>query len=363
MSHHRNAYLVWGASFATALVLGTAVFAIPQELRAFCVFSCLTTPAAAQGTVVIPDANLRLAQAATNIDPNPHKGSRGIAMSEGSALISEAGPEGTPPDEHPSGSGKISLYTVRSGDTLSDIASMFGVSSNTILWANDLKSSKDIHPGDTLLILPVSGIQHKVQKGETFASLAKKYGADAEEIASFNGADVTATLAAGSTLIIPGGEVKAAPSSSSKQGGGLASVKKNPYKGGSGIELDGYFANPVPGGLITQGVHGWNGIDIGAKSGTPIYASASGKVIVSRTGGWNGGYGNYVVITHDNGTQTLYSHMSGVTASMGASVSKGELIGYVGKTGEATGFHLHFEVRGAKNPFAACAVGKACAPH
>lgn len=352
--------MVWGASFATAFVLGTAVFAIPQEVRALWPFS--GTPAAAQNTTVYHDSSLPLARAATNIDPNVNKGSRGIATTEGVAVISEAGPEGTPPDEHPSGSGKISLYTVREGDTLSEIASMFGVTSNTILWANDLKSSKDIHPGDTLLILPVSGLQHKVVKGETLASLAKEHGADAEEIASFNGLDVSVALVVGSTLIIPGGEVHSQEPASPKQGGGLGSVKKNPFKGGSGVELTGYFGNPVPGGIITQNVHGWNGIDIGAKSGTPIYAAASGKVIVSRTGGWNGGYGNYIVITHDNGTQTLYSHMSSVTASMGATVSKGQLIGYVGKTGEATGFHLHFEVRGAKNPFAACAVGRACVP-
>jgi murein DD-endopeptidase MepM/ murein hydrolase activator NlpD len=245
---------------------------------------------------------------------------------------------------------------------------MFDVTASTILWANNLSSAKDIHPGDTLLILPVSGIEHRVAKGETLATLAKKYGGDAGDIASFNGLDPNAALAVGSNLIIPGGELsgtvatKTAVSTPVKTGGGLTSILRNPYKGGSGAADNGYYGNPVPGGIITQGIHGWNGVDIGAKTGTPIYAAASGKVIVSRTGGWNGGYGNYVVISHANGTQTLYAHMSSVSASIGATVSRGQVIGYVGRTGEATGPHLHYEVRGAANPFRACAIGRACSP-
>ena len=87
--------------------------------------------------------------------------------------------------------------------------------------------------------------------------------------------------------------------------------------------------------------------------GTPIYAAANGTVIVAKdNGAWNGGYGNYVVISHPNGTETLYAHMSKVLTCAGASVCQGDTIGLVGMTGEATGNHLHFEVRGAANPFA-----------
>ncbi len=88
-----------------------------------------------------------------------------------------------------------------------------------------------------------------------------------------------------------------------------------------------------------------------ASAGAPIRAAAAGEVIVSKTGGWNGGYGNYIVIKHANGTQTLYAHNSSNAVSAGASVAQGEVIGYVGNTGRSTGSHLHFEVRGAKNPF------------
>jgi murein DD-endopeptidase MepM/ murein hydrolase activator NlpD len=108
---------------------------------------------------------------------------------------------------------------------------------------------------------------------------------------------------------------------------------------------------PVAGGKKTQGIHGYNGIDIGAPVGTPIYASADGEVIISRSGGWNGGYGNYVVIRHSNGTQTLYSHNSKNAVAVGDTVKQGDIIGFIGATGKATGPHLHFEIRGAKNPF------------
>jgi murein DD-endopeptidase MepM/ murein hydrolase activator NlpD len=249
---------------------------------------------------------------------------------------------------------------VRPGDTLSEIAGMFGVSVNTIIWGNNLSGASDVHPGDTLIILPVSGIERIIAKGDTLKSLAKKYNADADEIAQFNGLDPAAPLEIGSTIIIPGGEI-AAPTSTTRPG--TSRSIHEPYLGGSGAMQTGYYSNPVPGGIITQGLHGWNSIDIGAARGTPIHAAADGVVIVARNnGGWNGGYGNYVVITHDNGTQTLYAHMTHTIVSPGQAVSSNQTIGYVGATGLATGPHLHFEVRGAANPFRNCAVGSVCEP-
>jgi murein DD-endopeptidase MepM/ murein hydrolase activator NlpD len=74
-------------------------------------------------------------------------------------------------------------------------------------------------------------------------------------------------------------------------------------------------------------------------------------VIISRPYGWNAGYGKYVVIKHPNGTQTLYSHLSSIIVNSGWHVIKGQVIGYVGSTGKSTGCHVHFEIRGARNPF------------
>ena len=240
---------------------------------------------------------------------------------------------------------------------------MFGVSVNTIIWANNLGSARDVHPGDTLIILPISGIKHTVTKKDTLESIAKKYSADAGEIAQFNGLDATAPLAVGSTIIIPGAEV--APPEAVPTPKKSSSPKKirEPYLGGSGAAQPGYYGDPVPGGIITQGIHGWNAVDIGAARGTPIHAAAAGIVIIARNNGaWNGGYGNYVVITHGNDTQTLYAHMTHPAVSPGQTVEKGQIIGYVGMTGMTTGPHVHFEVRGAANPFRDCRVGSVCSP-
>lgn len=100
---------------------------------------------------------------------------------------------------------------------------------------------------------------------------------------------------------------------------------------------------------ITGKYKNHGGTDIGASYGSAIYAADSGKV-VSSSDGWNGGWGNYVMIDHGNGMQTLYAHMSSRAVSVGQTVKRGQTIGYVGSTGMSTGPHLHFEmyVNGAR---------------
>ncbi|MBU6490904.1 M23 family metallopeptidase [Patescibacteria group bacterium] len=340
------------------MVVAFFITFLPKQANAFWPFS---TNANAAANTLVPSSSTPVL--AATINSNPNAGAPlALATSNDSALISYAGPGGTiadvsntaPPD-------RISVYVVRPGDTLSEIAGMFGVSVNTIIWANNLGSAHNVHPGDTLVILPVSGVERTVVKGDTLKSVAKKYGADATEIAEFNGLDPEAALAVGTTIIIPGGEV-IAPTSVPATKESRRGVIREPYLGGSGPAQPGYYENPLPGGIITQSIHGWNAVDIGAARGTPIHAAAEGIVIVARNGGWNGGYGIYVVITHGNGTETLYSHMTHAIVSPGERVSGGEIIGYVGATGLATGPHLHFEVRGAANPFRNCDVGSICSP-
>ncbi len=297
--------------------------------------------------------NMALLRAAVSVDPNPSKGGGDISIVENMALVSETGPMGSMANiSDQKNSDKISIYVVRQGDSLSQIAKMFGVSTNTIVWANDIHNSV-IKEGQTLVILPITGIRHEVEKGETIASIAKKYKGDLEEIMQYNNLTEDSKLAVGDIVIIPDGDMDSYDYSSSGKSSSTTSSSSslsNPYRGGSGPYYAGYYIKPVD-GVKTQGLHGYNAVDLGAPVGTPIVASASGDVIISRNSGWNGGYGSYVVLQHDNGTQTLYAHMSKDISFVGQHVVQGQVIGYVGSTGKSTGPHLHFEVRGAKNPF------------
>ncbi|MEI6863995.1 MAG: peptidoglycan DD-metalloendopeptidase family protein [Candidatus Adlerbacteria bacterium] len=358
-------------SLVLALVLGGAsfVFSIPL-LASASIFASLLQTSATQTSAAGSSSNSQtmvLLAPAVNLDPHPAVGGGDISLVDGSALLAQEGPSGTAADiESKPTNPQISVYTVHEGDTLSGIAKMFGVSTNTILGANDIKGGV-VHPGDTLIILPITGIQHTVLKGETLASLAKKYNSNATGIAKYNDLGVSDALTIGDVILIPGGEatapvlakVKAPVNSHAKVISNIATGKiKQAFLGGSGPAVDGYYTWPAAGGRITQSLHGWNGVDIGAAKGTSIYAAAGGTVIVAQAGGgWNGGYGSYVVVQHGNGTQTLYAHMSKVLVSAGDSVDQGDTLGKVGATGEATGPHLHFEVRGAENPFANMDVG------
>jgi LysM repeat protein len=298
---------------------------------------------------------------AMNIDPSPATGGGEITIVNNSALMPEEGPSGTIADIEKPKNSTISTYVVRDGDTLSSIAKMYGVTTGTILAANDLPSSSKIQVGEKLIILPITGIDYTVKKGDTLESIAKAYGGDVTEIASQNGVD-DSTLAVGSTIIIPNGETPAsasAPKPTPKKHAGPAGIfANNPREPAHNVGPTGtlaevaYYIAPLSHYIKTQGIHGYNAVDLAAPIGTPIVASADGDVVVAKAGGWNGGYGSYVVISHDNGSQTLYGHMSKVATYDGAHVSQGQIIGYVGQSGEATGPHVHFEIRnGIRNPF------------
>lgn len=234
-------------------------------------------------------------------------------------------------------------YKVQAGDTISAISDKFGVSGDTIRWENNLASVNAIKPGQTLRILPVTGIMHKVVRGDTIYSIAKKYKANPQSIVDYpfnNFVDnETFALAVGQTLMVPEG-VKAAEVLWSPPK--YASGTMTPNAGA--VSATGQFAWPM-GGRITQR-YGWyhTGIDIATTFGTPIVAADSGKVL---TAGWpdNSGYGIRVVIDHGNGFQTWYAHMSKVAVSAGQTVKRGDVIGYEGSTGRSTGPHLHFEIR------------------
>lgn len=258
----------------------------------------------------------------------------------------ENSPESTvpPEDKH-----EISTYTVKSGDTLSQIAEKFDISINTIRWANNLPINTKIKIGQKLTILPVTGVKYTVKNGDTISGITTKFDADKDEILDFNDLDNENKLKIGMELIIPDAEplVVKTIKSVSKENKNISTSQNT-----ATISSEGYFSHPIPGSTLTQSVHGYNGVDFGAPIGTQVLASAGGEVIAAKDANkWNGGYGYYVVIKHDNGTQTLYAHLSKLNVEVGQNVTQGELIALSGNTGRSTGPHLHFEVRGAKNPY------------
>jgi len=233
-------------------------------------------------------------------------------------------------------------YEVKSGDTLSGIAQKFGVSIDTIRWVNDLDLKATLKPGQIIEISPVTGVVHRVKKGDTVYSLAKYYNTDAQAIVDypFNTFvnDETFELAVGQVLIIPDGVMPKAPQTAPRQ----YIAQQTPDAGT--VVASGNFVWPTS-GRISQGFRWYHrAIDIANKAGTPVLAADAGQVIVA---GWpdNIGYGNRVIIDHNNGFVTLYAHLLNYTVSAGQRVKRGDLIGHVGSSGRSTGSHLHFEIR------------------
>ncbi len=242
-------------------------------------------------------------------------------------------------------------YEVAGDDTLSGLAAKFEITAESILWANNLAKGAVLKSGQKLIIPPVAGVIHYAVSGDTIAQIAKKYQAKIEDILVFNDLAAENDIFIGDVLMVPGGKIVPAPvkkpvastiAQNSSQSAGLSAMPAN------------YFLCPVGSACKkTQGLHFRNAVDLTAGyCGAPIYAAASGVVIKAKTGGWNGGAGNNITISHMGGTVTThYYHLQTISVLSGQEVKKGDAIGAMGRTGNATGCHLHFEVGGAANPF------------
>jgi LysM repeat protein len=244
--------------------------------------------------------------------------------------------------ESNSNKGDISEYIVRDGDTISSIAQKFGVSIDTIVWENELKSVDAIKPHQKLKILPITGIRHKVKRGETVYSIAKRYSVDAQNIIDypFNSFanDETFALSAGQELVIPEG-IKPKETVIDTNRYLARTVAPVP-----GVVGEGNFMWPTSGHISQKFYWYHQAVDIANRSNPEIVAAQGGTVV---TAGWSGGgYGNYVVIDHGNGYKTLYAHMlnNSVVVKPGQVVGRGTKLGIMGSTGRSTGTHLHFEV-------------------
>ena len=240
-------------------------------------------------------------------------------------------------------------YEVEPGDTLSGIASKFEIKTKTILDNNSIANANKLKEGTVLTILPVNGVLHTVKKGENVGSIAKAYKVQKEKVIAQNKLgenDVTV----GQTIIVPGGEkivpryiASRSSSSSSYRGAGYGTLKNTQYNGAVSQTI----IKPASGKITQYYRRGHYAIDIGNRNKGPILAAANGVVIKSQ-GGYNGGYGNMIIVDHGNGRQTLYAHNSALYVKVGDTVTQGQTIAWMGNTGRVyglTGIHVHFELR------------------
>lgn len=264
-------------------------------------------------------------------------------IAEDTAVVASSDPLS---DLLPTGDG-LKKYKVKRGDTLQGIADRFAISRETLLWANPAAGST-LAAGQILLVLPVSGIVYSVRAGDTLQEIGSRYEVDLELIKRYN-PEYQKVLSDGSgILILP----HARPLTSSDRGMASAGDQNLP-------DLKSYFALPAIGWNWGQ-LHNYNAVDIANQCGTPVRAAAEGLVVTdenfgSGAEGWNDGYGVFVFVEHPNGTKTRYAHLAKALVKPGDYVSRGEELGLMGNTGNThgpTGCHLHFEVYGAKNPFA-----------
>lgn len=193
------------------------------------------------------------------------------------------------------------------------------------------------------IVLPTNKtLTYTIKKGDTLDIIAKKFGVKKSQILAFNNIKNENIIIAGKKILIPAANVKI-----------QAKIKEERIvfqpKFVSALSNIGNILVPVS-GLNQRRIHSNNGVDISAECGSPVYSADSG-IVTESYDGWNGGYGNYIVIQHKN-YETLYGHLSQRYVNIGDYVDKGTLIGTVGATGKATGCHLHFETRGIKNPLA-----------
>lgn len=250
------------------------------------------------------------------------------------------------------------IHTVKEGDSIERLAQRYGISTDTIRWANNLKEGDGIHPGNELTILPVSGVLHSVKSGQTLGAIADLYDIPIETIKQQNRLKETYLLA-GQELIIPSGKpivqkptvVAAKPPKQPTVPAGKKPAVTPP------VVVAKETPDPTLGVLqkpcsaecfITQYYNPSHyALDLQERGGGPIYAAEAGTVTRADYG-WDGGYGNVIEIDHGNELVTLYGHNKELYVKAGDTVKRGQLISWMGNTGLVhgpTGIHLHFEVR------------------
>ncbi len=252
---------------------------------------------------------------------------------------------------------EVITYVIQGGDNIFDIASMFGLSPNTIVWSNR-EAIKDapwlIQPGLEIYILPVDGVYHTVRIDETITDIAEAYEVEPSALYNeWNDLEEGESLQEGQLLVIPGGKDEEISWTPPEPEYAVSGASQYSYGVCNGIESTGPGANgwfSLPTGSTR--VSGWYfhdprnpthiGLDYACRLGDPLYAADNGVVTIA---GWSGGYGILVEVRHGNGFVTRYAHFSDIIVGCGQPVYQGQLLGYCGSTGWSSGPHLHYEIR------------------
>jgi LysM repeat protein len=235
-------------------------------------------------------------------------------------------------------------YTVERGDTPNIIASKFDISAETLLGGNPWLSqeSNQLQAGTELIILPIDGVLHTVDRGETVETIAELYQIPAADIIAYesNNLEFPYRLQPDSQILVPGAQIGqfywTAPKAVAGSGNQQWAVR------GTGT-----YVWPITGRCVTNFYwFGHPALDVALPIGSPVVASDRGTVTWAS---WASGpyfdYGNLIVINHGNGYETLYAHLSSINVYAGQVVQQGEYIGATGNTGRSSGPHIHFEIR------------------
>jgi murein DD-endopeptidase MepM/ murein hydrolase activator NlpD len=221
-------------------------------------------------------------------------------------------------------------YKVKKGDTVSEIAATFSVSMDAIIASNSTANVRSLREGETIRIPNMDGIPYVVKSGDSLSKISQSMGVPLEAILDANDIQ-TNIINAGMTLFIPGARMN---------------------KDDLALALGEFFMYPLKGSRLSS-PFGWRNdpisgerrhhaaIDLSAPQGTVVWAAMDGKVSAL---GYNATYGNFIILSHAGGFQTMYAHLYSFSVKKGDTVSKGKQIGTVGNTGYSTGPHLHFAV-------------------
>lgn len=264
-------------------------------------------------------------------------------------------PEPTPtptPEPTPEPQPPYYTYTIQPGDTVASIAEAYGISQEYILWNNpEMGDDPDfVIAGYEIIIPSVDGIIYSVKLGDTLSDIAAHYGIDVESIVNFapNQLPSADTIIEGIRLVLPGAkppppppppppEPTTPPPDTEPESSAPAAVYIWPFQG----PITSSFGEPRGNGVYHQGID----IDGIGQEGAPVVASAAGQVVLAES---HPAYGNYVIVRHPRGSETMYAHLSDIRVAYGQFVDQGQEVGGIGHTGYVIGIdgvHLHFELR------------------